>query len=64
MRVSYEWLTELAGVADMTPEHAAQLLTMVGFTVDTIERVDLSQILIGRFLRFNATVAKYGDSHD
>src|SRR5438270_1322210 len=50
MRVSYEWLAELAGVAEMTPEHAAQLLTMVGFTVDTIERVDLSQILIGRVL--------------
>jgi phenylalanyl-tRNA synthetase beta chain len=50
MRVSYEWLTELAGVEDMTPEHAAELLTMVGFTVAAVERIDLSQILIGRVI--------------
>ncbi|HEY8641926.1 MAG TPA: phenylalanine--tRNA ligase subunit beta [Candidatus Dormibacteraeota bacterium] len=50
MRVSYEWLAELAGVEEMTPEHAAERLTMVGFTVDPIERIDLSQILIGRVL--------------
>jgi len=48
MRVSYEWLTELADVGDMTPEQAADLLTMAGFTVDAIERIDLSEIVIGR----------------
>ena len=50
MRVSYEWLAELADAGEMTPEHAADLLTMAGFTVDAVERVDLSQILIGRVI--------------
>ncbi|HEX6350987.1 MAG TPA: phenylalanine--tRNA ligase subunit beta [Candidatus Dormibacteraeota bacterium] len=50
MRVSYEWLTELADLRDLPPEQAADLLTMAGFTVDAIERVDLAEILIGRVI--------------
>ena len=50
MRVSFEWLAELADAGEMAPERAGDLLTMAGFTVDAIERVDLSQILIGRVL--------------
>jgi len=50
MRVSYEWLAELAEVDELTPERAANLLTMAGFTVESIERVDLSGVLIGRII--------------
>ena len=50
MRVSYEWLTELADLGDVPPERAADLLTMAGFTVDSIERIELSEILIGRVI--------------
>ncbi len=50
MRISFEWLTELAGMSDLTPRQAADTLTMAGFNVDAIEMVDLSAFLVGRIL--------------
>lgn len=50
MRVSWEWLTELADLDGITPAEGAQMLTMAGLTVETIEHIDLSQILVGRVL--------------
>ncbi|MBO0709062.1 MAG: phenylalanine--tRNA ligase subunit beta, partial [Candidatus Dormibacteraeota bacterium] len=48
MRASYEWLCDLAGIHDLSPEEVAQTLTMAGFNVDSLERIDRSAILIGR----------------
>lgn len=50
MRVSFEWLCDLAGIRDVTPERAAQALTMAGFNVEALEIRDLSQIKVGRVL--------------
>ena len=48
MRFSYEWLCELAGVHDLTPQRAAEVLTMAGWNVEEIVVVDLSRIVVGR----------------
>ena len=50
MKVSYEWLCDLAGVHDITPEQAADVLTMAGWNVEEIVPVDLSQLLVGRVI--------------
>ena len=50
MKVSYEWLCDLAGVHDITPEQAADVLTMAGWNVDEIVLVDLSPLLVGRVI--------------
>ncbi|MBO0702925.1 MAG: phenylalanine--tRNA ligase subunit beta, partial [Candidatus Dormibacteraeota bacterium] len=48
MRASCEWLCDLAGIRDLTPEAVAETLTMAGFNVDSLEHIDRSAILIGR----------------
>ena len=50
MKVSYEWLTELAGVHDMGPQQVADVLTMAGWNVEEIVPVDLSRLLVGRVI--------------
>jgi phenylalanyl-tRNA synthetase beta chain len=50
MRVSFEWLCDLAGVRDLTPDQVAEVLTLVGFSVEEVRPVDLSGILVGRVL--------------
>ncbi len=50
MKFSYEWLCDLAGIHDRSPEEIAETLTMAGFNVDAVERVDRSAILVGRVL--------------
>ena len=50
MRVSFGWLCELAGVQDVPLEKAAEVLTMAGWNVEEITRIDLSEIRIGRVL--------------
>lgn len=50
MRVSYEWLRDLAGLTDVTAQQAAESLTMAGFNVDEVTVIDRSQIVIGRIL--------------
>ncbi|HEX6548537.1 MAG TPA: phenylalanine--tRNA ligase beta subunit-related protein, partial [Candidatus Dormibacteraeota bacterium] len=50
MRVSWEWLNELADLHGVTPRQGADTLTMIGFTVDTIDLIDLSEIVVGRVL--------------
>jgi phenylalanyl-tRNA synthetase beta chain len=47
MRVSYQWLCELAGVNDVSPERAAHILTMAGWNVEEITLIDLSEIVVG-----------------
>jgi phenylalanyl-tRNA synthetase beta chain len=48
MKVSYEWLCDLAGVRDQTPAQVADVLTMAGWEVDSILPIDLSGLVIGR----------------
>ena len=50
MRVSCEWLCELAGVHDMAPQQVADVLTMTGWNVEEIVPVDLSRLLVGRVI--------------
>lgn len=50
MRVSYEWLCDLAGVRDLTPQQVADVLTMTGWNVDEIVHVDLSSLLVGQVI--------------
>jgi phenylalanyl-tRNA synthetase beta chain len=50
MKVSYEWLCDLAGIRDVPPHQAAEVLTMTGWNVDEVVLIDLSQIVIGRIL--------------
>lgn len=50
MLVSFEWLCELADVHDLTPQQAAEVLTMAGWNVESVTVIDLSRILVGRVL--------------
>jgi len=50
VRVSYQWLCELAGVQDASPERVAHVLTMAGWNVEEITVIDLSEIVVGRVL--------------
>jgi phenylalanyl-tRNA synthetase beta chain len=48
MRFSYEWLRDLAGIRDLAPERAAEVLTMAGFNVEQVTVIDYTGILVGR----------------
>jgi phenylalanyl-tRNA synthetase beta chain len=50
MKFSYEWLSDLAGIRDVTPQRAAEVLTMAGWEVDEVVPVDLSGLVVGRIL--------------
>jgi phenylalanyl-tRNA synthetase beta chain len=50
MRVSWEWLNELADLEGITAQQGAHTLTMIGFTVESVDVLDLSEILIGRVI--------------
>lgn len=50
MRVSYEWLRDLAGIDDVPADEAAQALTMAGFNVEEISFIDYSEIRVGRIV--------------
>ena len=50
MRVSYEWLGEYLDLSGLTPQRAAELLTMTGTKIESVEVIDLSAILVGRVL--------------
>ncbi len=50
MKVSYEWLTDLAGLRDVTPQQVAGVLTMAGWEVSDVVPIDLSRLVVGRVL--------------
>src|SRR5262249_39783459 len=50
MKVSYEWLCDLAGIRDVPAHQAAEILTMIGWNVDEEVPIDLSKIVVGRVL--------------
>lgn len=50
MKVSYEWLSDLAGIRDITARQAADVLTMAGWEVDEVVPIDLSGLVVGRIV--------------
>jgi len=50
MRISYEWLGEYVDTTGLAARDAAELLTMTGTKVESVEEVDLSAIIVGRVL--------------
>ncbi len=50
MRISYEWLGDYLDISGITPEHAAELLTMSGTKIESVQVIDLSAIVVGRVL--------------
>ena len=50
MRASFQWLCELAGIADLTPREVAHTLTMAGWAVDELKVLDYSEIKVGRVI--------------
>ena len=50
MRISYEWLGDFMDTSGLTPHEAAELLTMSGTKIESVELVDLSAIVVGRVL--------------
>ncbi len=50
MKVSYQWLCDLAGIRGVPAQQAAEVLTMAGWEVDEVVPIDLSRLLVGRIL--------------
>ena len=50
MRLSYEWLNEFVDLVDVTPQQAAELLTMSGVEIGSVTLIDVRGILVGRVL--------------
>ena len=50
VKISYEWLGEYVDTTGLTPAAAAEMLTMTGTKVESIEATDLSAIIVGRVL--------------
>src|SRR5258707_7362786 len=50
MRISYEWLGEYVDTSGLTPQDAAQLLTMTGTKIESVQLIDMTAIIVGRVL--------------
>ena len=50
MRISYEWLGEYVDTKGLTPQEAAEILTMSGTKIESVQVIDLSAMLVGRVL--------------
>jgi phenylalanyl-tRNA synthetase beta chain len=50
MRISYEWLGDYVDTGGLSPHDAAEILTMSGTKIESIEVLDLSGIIVGRVL--------------
>src|ERR1700694_4165637 len=50
MRISPEWLGDYVDLSGITPQQAAELLTMSGTKIESIQVIDLSAIIVGRVL--------------
>ena len=48
MKISYDWLADFVDLEGVTPKDAADVLTRVGIEVESLNVVDLSQIIIGQ----------------
>lgn len=50
MRISYAWLGDYLDTSGISPHEAAELLTMTGTKVESVQVIDLSAIIVGRVL--------------
>src|SRR6266513_270892 len=50
MRISYEWLGDYLDTSGLAPKEAAELLTMTGTKIESVQVIDLSAIIVGRVL--------------
>ena len=50
MRISYEWLGDYVDTNGLSPRDAADILTMSGTKVESVQVLDLSAIIVGRVL--------------
>jgi len=50
MRISYEWLGDYLDTGGLSPQEAADLLTMTGTKVESVQVIDLAAIIVGRVL--------------
>jgi len=50
MRISYEWLGDYVDTEGLSPHDAAEILTMSGTKIESVQVLDLSAIIIGRVL--------------
>ena len=50
MRISYEWLGDYVDTNGLSPQDAAEILTMTGTKIESVEVLDLTDIIVGRVL--------------
>jgi len=50
MRISYEWLSDYVDTNGLSPQEAAEILTMSGTKIESVQVLDLSAIIVGRVL--------------
>jgi len=50
MRISYEWLGDYVDTNGLSPHEAAEILTMSGTKIESVQMLDLSAIIVGRVL--------------
>ena len=50
MRISYEWLSDYVDTNGLSPHEAAEILTMSGTKIESVQVLDLSAIIVGRVL--------------
>jgi len=50
MRISYEWLGDYVDTNGLSPHDAAEILTMSGTKIESVQVLDLSAIIVGRVL--------------
>src|SRR5438874_1279770 len=50
MRISDEWLSDYVDTNGLSPQEAAEILTMSGTKIESVQVLDLSAIIVGRVL--------------
>jgi phenylalanyl-tRNA synthetase beta chain len=50
MKISCEWLGDFVDLDGVTPKEAAEVLTRLGIEVESLNVIDLSQIIVGKVL--------------
>ena len=50
MRVSYEWLSDFVNLDGIGPKDASEVLTRLGLEVESLNVIDLSEIVVGKVL--------------
>src|SRR6266702_1372394 len=51
MRISYEWLSDYVDTNGLSPHDAAEILTMSGTKIESVQVLVLSAIIVGRVLK-------------